>query len=449
MNISIRNGHIASRSSSRLLSDATRIVLAAAGLAGVFSTAGCASNVNGAGDDSSGSGDLQDGGSTSRDDASIAPDAAGTGGDSSPLGIGDAATNHVDGAGGGPTNPVDATAPGVDSGAPGADGGMSPIDSGHGQADSGIPQGNDAGSQGNDAGHTGGQDAGMTAPDASGPTADAAVDSGGGAVSTCTTDLPAGWTLALFNTSLTSCPSGFDEHVVAGTPAIGTGACSCSCSVGAPGQCGQGSLAMLTNPGHGNDTCSIAWFTAQVSGSQCVAVPAAAQGTFGNFQASPLPAAATGGTCSSTAQTNQSAVSEPAQRFCDVPTASADAVCNGSPPSGFSACIMSSGQVACPASTAFTQKFTVEDSATLSCGACSACGVTTTCSNPMVSVFASANCAGAAAGSFAVNGTCIANNNEAPTVLSMQYTETTQATCTAGTSAASAQLVGPRTICCR
>lgn len=357
-------------------------------------------------------------------------------------------------------NPETLDAASNDSGSPGdpdavrsGDGSLVSLDSGagtgtdaHVQAgDSGgdVTLGPDAGA-GHDAGTTPGTDAGGTAGGG-----DAGTDaSSTGGPSACVAALPAGWSLAAFNTGLDSCPTGFAEHVVLGPPAIGAGACSCSCSVTQPGACGQGSLAMSTNPGHGNDACTTPWFTATVNGSQCIAVPAAAQDALGNFEATALAATGQGGTCGGAVQSNPASLSEPPERFCDVPAASADAVCNGTVPTGFSACIIATGQVACPSSTPFVHPFTVEDGATLACGSCSACSVSTSCSNPMVEAFTNATCAAPAALTFAVNGTCVTNPNE-ETVLSIEYTSTTSATCTPGTSSGTSQLTGPRTICCR
>src|SRR5581483_11405074 len=104
-----------------------------------------------------------------------------------------------------------------------------------------------------------------------------------------------------------------------------------------------------------------------------------------------------GGACTSTAHALAGAVTEPTQRYCSVPTASADAVCNGTPPSGFSACIVSAGAKACPTSTPFIHPFTVETGATLSCGTCSACSASTTCGSPTVAAFTNGTCTGAPA----------------------------------------------------
>ncbi len=271
-----------------------------------------------------------------------------------------------------------------------------------------------------------------------------------GGSSTCASALPAGWSLALFNTATDPCPTGFAEHIVSGTPVIGAGACSCTCSVSQQADCSSGMLTGLTNPGHHNDACVNTWPTAgpfAFSGGQCVPIQAADQGTLGNFQATPLPPQ--GGACSSSAvQANTGQLTEPTQRFCDVPAASADAVCGGSPPAGFSACIVSSGQVSCPAGTPFVHPFTVEDAAALQCSSCTACTISATCSNASVSVFTDAACS-TAVSTLAVDGTCVLNMNEVATVTNIKYTATSNTTCAAGSSTASFQLTGARTICCQ
>jgi hypothetical protein len=289
--------------------------------------------------------------------------------------------------------------------------------------------------------------------DASGADAAHAADASSGGNdaatgSTCVSSLPAGWSLVAYNTAIDSCPTGYSENIVSGTPAVAAGACTCSCSVTQAGSCGSGSLAMTTNPGHGNDSCVTPWFTATVDGAQCIPVPSAQQGNLGNFQASPLAATATGGACTSTAHPLAGALTEPTQRTCSVPGTSADAVCNGNPPAGFSACIVSAGAKACPASTPFVHAFTVESGASLACGTCSACSVSTSCGSPTVSAFTNASCSGTPALSFPVNGTCASNPAE-QTVLSIEYSANATGSCTAGTSAPTVTLAGEQTICCR
>jgi hypothetical protein len=296
-------------------------------------------------------------------------------------------------------------------------------------------------------------DGSMSGMDGGSQTGDATADSpstGTGDTGTvCAATIPAGWSPAVFNTGLDPCPAGFAEHVVLGTPSVAAGACSCSCSVTQPGACGgQGSLTLTGAPGHGVDTCTSPWFTATVNGAQCIAVPAASQLAFEAYQATPVAATGQGGACSSAVQSNPGALSEPAQRFCDVPAPSADAVCAGTAPAGFSACIVAAGNVACPSSTPFVQAFAVEDGATVSCGACSACSVSTTCSNPTVAAFTNANCTAPATLTFNVDGSCTSIGNEL-TMLSIQYSATANAACTAGSSSASVQLTGAKTICCR
>jgi hypothetical protein len=471
MTISIQSGHVPSRRNLDANAAAVRArgpsiprgprAIGLLGLFGLLAATACGSGANAAGPAGPPSDNPETLDAASNDSGSPGdPDAVRSGDGSlvnldSGAGTGTDAHVQAGDSGGDVTLGPDAgaghdagTTPGTDAGAPGADAGNADAatpgaDAGHPGTDAGTTPGQDAGA-GHDAGTTPGTDAGGTAGGG-----DAGTDaSSTGGPSACVAALPAGWSLAAFNTGLDSCPTGFAEHVVLGPPAIGAGACSCSCSVTQPGACGQGSLAMSTNPGHGNDACTTPWFTATVNGSQCIAVPAAAQDALGNFEATALAATGQGGTCGGAVQSNPASLSEPPERFCDVPAASADAVCNGTVPTGFSACIIATGQVACPSSTPFVHPFTVEDGATLACGSCSACSVSTSCSNPMVEAFTNATCAAPAALTFAVNGTCVTNPNE-ETVLSIEYTSTTSATCTPGTSSGTSQLTGPRTICCR
>ncbi|MBV9950285.1 MAG: hypothetical protein JOZ69_25825 [Myxococcales bacterium] len=295
-----------------------------------------------------------------------------------------------------------------------------------------------------------GLDATIASSDGGMGTAADATTSGGGSDGSvgCGAVAPPGWSAVIFDPGLGPCPATFTEHVVLGAPSVAAGACSCACTVTAPGTCGRGSLALTGAPGHGVDTCTSAWFTANVTGPECIAVPASAQNGFDSIQASPLSATGQGGTCSSQATSDPAALSEPPQRYCDVPPASAQAVCAGNPPAGFSACITSPGKVPCPSSTPFVNAFTVEDSADLTCGTCSACSVATSCSNPTVDAFTNATCAAPAAFSFVANGTCAGGAGE-QAFLSIQVRVASNAVCTAGSSIPSVQLTGERTICCR
>src|SRR5262249_46021518 len=144
------------------------------------------------------------------------------------------------------------------------------------------------------------------------------------------------WTLTVFNQTATSCPTNYDDHpIYTGTPAFGTTTCTCSC-VAQAGNC-QGSLTVTVAPGRRTDTCSVKLVTnATVNGSNCITASTprveAASATF-------MPS--NSGSCSNTLNTDPTQLTKPtAQHWCDVPAQSAETVCNGAAPTGYSVCIM-------------------------------------------------------------------------------------------------------------
>jgi hypothetical protein len=145
-------------------------------------------------------------------------------------------------------------------------------------------------------------------------------------------------------------------------------------------------------------------------------------------------------------------LSAPGARYCDVPADSASAVCGGTVPSGFAACIVTNGETPCPLGTPFVQRHIVEDHATLQCSACSSpCAMTTTCANAVVTGFTDSACTTRLA-SAVVDGTCspITFYTMVPaTLVAVEYAATASSTCTAGSSSATAQLSNIRTLCCR
>jgi hypothetical protein len=298
----------------------------------------------------------------------------------------------------------------------------------------------DMGIAGNGASGAAGAGGTTVVPDDSGTT-DA--PTGGDAGPVCGGTVPVGWSLALYSPSSSPCPNGVAGHDLVGQATVGASACSCSCAVIQQRDCAQGTITASFAPGSGNDACVTPWLAMAVNG--CTAVPPAA---FDHVQAAPLAPQGTG-TCAGTVQGDDTQVSRVAQLYCDVPTTSTDAVCAGTAPTGFLACIIASGNISCPSSTAFLTEFHVQDDVTLSCPPCSVCTVQTTCTNATVSIFAGGSCAPPAVGTFAANNTCVDTNPNEVTVSSMTYTATPNSMCVPGSSTGTTQPVRPRTICCQ
>ncbi|MBV9946152.1 MAG: hypothetical protein JOZ69_04820 [Myxococcales bacterium] len=323
---------------------------------------------------------------------------------------------------------IDAADARTGQGGDGAADAIAPVDGGA------APDGASTDGAAVDGASTGGADAGRT-PDAGPPP------------TPCVDGIPAGWTLAVFASAPHACPATFTAHDASGPPVIGPTACSCDCAVTRDGDCQTGTIQV--DVGRGAD-CSTATLSGAVSGGDCEALADSLDAPAKtSIQVAPLPPQ--GGACTSgTAQSDPTQLTLPAARYCDVPTASAEAVCGGAAPAGFSACIVRSGSVACPAGTPFTSAFTVEDGATVQCTACTACSVATTCDGATLSLFPGSACVADAIRSVPADGNCNPLGGRSDqTVAAIEYTASATTTCTPGTSTASARLVRPVTLCCR
>jgi len=278
---------------------------------------------------------------------------------------------------------------------------------------------------------------------------DAAGD--GVSASACGSGIPSGWSLVIYDLGPDACPADYGAHDVSGSATLQTGACSCACSVSQNGDCEHGALLVHPSAG-GNTSCALdGGWSRDLSGSACTVLNGMlfVSGPHSD-QVSPL--APEGGACSDMAQTDPTKITVAPARYCDVPSSQADAVCNGTVPSGFAACIMASGETTCPSGTPFVHSYVVEDSAALQCSSCAGCSVMTTCSNITLTGFADTSCSTQnLVAQVGVDGGCNAVNlftYPAP-IAAVEYTATASSSCTPGTSTSGVQLANPSTICCR
>jgi hypothetical protein len=264
----------------------------------------------------------------------------------------------------------------------------------------------------------------------------------------CVSGIPAGWTVAIYDLGPDACPATFTEHDVQAPPTVTDSACTCACDVTQDGSCTDGTLATFGDSANAL-ACGAAWFTVPIVDSTCTTIPTAAGAIRDiplSFQAQPIPPQP--GTCASTLTADPTQLSTSPARYCDVPPASSESVCDGVVPSGFAACIASPGTKACPAGSPFTHPFPVEASAALLCSACTICAVATTCANAVVTVHTGPKC-GDDGVAFDVDGTCSPSGFVGvKAATAVEYTADEASTCTAGSSTASAALTGPVTLCC-
>jgi hypothetical protein len=279
---------------------------------------------------------------------------------------------------------------------------------------------------------------------------DAAPDarSEAGAPPSCVASVPAGWTIAIYDLGPDTCPPGFVEHDVLGAATVGDGACACACDVTQEGRCTQGTLTTFGDTLDAN-ACGAAWFSVPITDdSVCTAIPVTVPATRPiplSFQAAPLPPQP--GACTATLLPDPTRVSAPPARYCDVPAAAAEMVCDGNVPSGFAACIARPGTATCPAGSAFVHPYVVEDGAALACSACG-CKTTTTCTDAVLTVHSGARCMDTGV-ALTVDGTCNPSGFAGvKAATAVEYTATESSVCDAGTSTGSAQLTNQVTLCC-
>lgn len=273
-----------------------------------------------------------------------------------------------------------------------------------------------------------------------GPPVPCSTDSGA-----CTSTLQAGWTPIAFATSRTNaCPSNFTADDVVTNPQIQSGACTCDCTPVTAPSCAIGSLTGTfgaTNQcgGGTNGPYSI------TSDGECYDWGNVALSAYHDWTKLGL----TAGTCTSAPTLDSNKVATDAVRACTPPPQCAEDVCSGSPPAGFSSCIVHDADLACP-SGPFTARTVVAVSVQFACSSCSACANTGTgCGNAQIDYYATTNCTGSLA-TDAVDGKCDASGNVQSVITHFKYTAPVLgAACTPGTSTATPTPTNLRTICCR
>jgi hypothetical protein len=262
----------------------------------------------------------------------------------------------------------------------------------------------------------------------------------------CTATVPAGWSLALFETGRAACPAdGSASHdAVAGGDA-GPGACTCSCKMGGPVSCETGTLQLAS--GAATAACGGPATSVAVSSEFCATLPEAV--AMPAYMA--VPALPPSGSCSATVATNPADLTKDDVRWCDVPSGGAESVCTGAAPAGFSACIVHTGDTACPDGSAFGTRTLVSDDVALSCSPCSTCTLTGTCGSATVAFFSDGNCNNAVIG-LTADGTCSPTDVANVSAGSVLYNATVAdaGSCVGGgTSATVAPTGTTTTVCCR
>jgi hypothetical protein len=291
---------------------------------------------------------------------------------------------------------------------------------------------------------SGGGDAG--ANEASG--GDASSDT----TASCAMALPTGWTLVAYETGRAACPAGLGmAHPEYAGATVSAGACTCACNVTTQPTCDVGTLSTqwTQTAASPSSPCPNTGGQIAFDGPGCVSLPGNASVPQG-FSAEALPPA--GGMCTGVVMPDPTKLSLTPAQYCDVPAASAEAVCEGTTPSGFTACIVADGNVPCP-SGPFTMQLEVDDGDELVCPTCDACSVTGSCANAQVTFFSDGSCTGKGMiGTLPCTGLCAGTGNlpAGGNVGGAEYSAQVQATCSASSSGTpGVSPSGPHTLCCR
>ena len=260
---------------------------------------------------------------------------------------------------------------------------------------------------------------------------------------TCVASIPQGWSLVAYEPSQVSCPAGYTASYDAlANPQAAAGACTCTCSMTSQPTCDDGTLHI--NWGS-SSTCPSSILPLGVGGGGCTQMQPG--GPAANAISIP-PLSLSGGACSGFAVGDVSKVTTTEVRYCVVPGASAEGVCGGAAPSGFSACIASPGDVACPSGSPFGNRTVIGDAQILVCSACTSCAVQGDCTGSTVKFFGDYLCT-AYVGSITADGTCTQPSWAGQQVHGLEYQAQVNATCTAGGTSPGFQATGTQTICCR
>jgi hypothetical protein len=264
----------------------------------------------------------------------------------------------------------------------------------------------------------------------------------------CTSALPPGWSpVAWAAARSTPCPADYEAADWVLPPTSTTGACTCACTIAPtdPPSCAKGTLQGASGP----STCDTGTAPRQVSGTGCTSLggpnPLA---SFAQYAVLPLY----GGTCVSSVMRNAGAIAPAPARACRPTRDAATALCAGTAPEGFSACIVHDDDVACPTGP-YAAKTVAGSEVSLSCGGCATCQNKLTCPpSTALRYYDTADCS-SELGSRIVDGSCqgLASGVAGSTVTHYRYDVIAAAPTCASTSSPTTQvaLETQRTICCR
>lgn len=243
--------------------------------------------------------------------------------------------------------------------------------------------------------------------------------------------LPPAWSPVAAHIGFPGCPAGAVSRRYVTDPVASATTCSCGCTLTATPKCDEGMSNIKSSDGPGCGTSGLG-----LSFKSGACTPWGSKIESYQSESSIWPS---GGACATTLVPG--AAQSTGVDACL--TACPDRICAGDVPSGYKACVVAIGDVACPAGP-FTNKRLIGDSVDVACTG--TCGCLPTCLSPTMEFFQTSTCTGSIA-KLAADGTCAATGAGGQTYNGTRYTATPGCTST-GTAKAIVALVGVRTLCC-
>lgn len=298
-----------------------------------------------------------------------------------------------------------------------------------------------------------GSSSGSVAPpiDAGGDvTVDAEADADANVPVSACKDLPAAWALVAFVSGSDPCPTGYDagKTELRSGPTTREDTCTCACALATPPVCNRASAGATydnDNSGGCGLSSSYGWNPAANGGCSTDMWPGPYTTSHDWKFSAP---ARTGGTCTKSATKHVERLDFAGVGRACVPTAG----CEAAPaiPSPAQRCVISDGDVACPAGP-FTKRTVYGKTFDVTCGAGTCdCGITGTCSAGTMTFYTANNCTGTNF-TMTANGTCQPSTQSSFNVASYKYTATVQNAGCSPTGASTATAVtttSSATVCC-
>ena len=201
----------------------------------------------------------------------------------------------------------------------------------------------------------------------------------------CVSSLPTGWSLVYYETTLGLCPDSYANHDAVTNPQAQTGACTCP-------RCARHDAALVRHgDARGQDRPAVRDPRLLAGHHRPRLQRAHADGEDAGDALRERPPHDRWRVHGDLADRHEHGHRDVRPDVRD-PSGDLESACEDPAPSGFSACLVSPGDVPCPTGSPYATRTVVADSETLMCSACSTCTVTGTCASANLDVYADPGC---------------------------------------------------------